>query len=237
MILKGIVDEDFVNYKKPSMFLIFPYCSLKCDELNGAPVCQNSSLMEEKNFDISVDEICERYLKNPITNAIVLGGLEPFDSFDDVLYFIGVLRDSYHCNDDVVIYTGYTEEELKEGVNFYSDNSRRTNILMWNELTKFSNIIVKFGRFIVNSTPIHDEVLGINLASPNQYAEVVSKNKPTSKIELNPDKEQVAAVLQALKDNDGYCPCKVSRIEDNKCMCKIFRETKNCECGLYVIKN
>ena len=29
MIVKGIIDEDFVNYKKPSMVIEFPYCDLK----------------------------------------------------------------------------------------------------------------------------------------------------------------------------------------------------------------
>ena len=30
MILKGIIDEDFVNYKVPCMVLEFPYCDFKC---------------------------------------------------------------------------------------------------------------------------------------------------------------------------------------------------------------
>lgn len=37
--LKGLVEEDFINYKKPSMFLIFPYCSFKCDEECGRDIC------------------------------------------------------------------------------------------------------------------------------------------------------------------------------------------------------
>lgn len=39
---------------------------------------------------------------------------------------------------------------------------------------KWKNIIVKFGRFIPNQHPHYDEVLGINLASDNQYAEKIS---------------------------------------------------------------
>lgn len=44
---------------------------------------------------------------------------------------------------------------------------------------------------------------------------------------------------QAVKDNDGYCPCKLLRNDDTKCMCKQFRdqvarqEAGECECGLY----
>ena len=41
MFVKGIIDEDFVNYKKPVMYIAFPCCSFKCDKENGARYCQN----------------------------------------------------------------------------------------------------------------------------------------------------------------------------------------------------
>ena len=41
-------------------------------------------------------------------------------------------------------------------------------------LSQFKNIIIKYGRFIPNHKPHNDEVLGINLASDNQYAERIS---------------------------------------------------------------
>ena len=44
MIIKGIIDEDFVNYKKPAMVIEFPYCDFKCDKEYGKPICQNNSL-------------------------------------------------------------------------------------------------------------------------------------------------------------------------------------------------
>lgn len=53
----------------------------------------------------------------------------------------------------------------------------------------------------------------------------------------NEDKRIVAAVRHAIKENDGYCPCKITKCEDNKCMCKEFRERETpgeCHCGLYV---
>lgn len=162
MRLKGLIDEDIVNYKKTSMFLIFPECSFKCDKENGCCVCQNSDLANQPIIDISKEDVCERYVTNPLTSAIVCGGLEPFDSEIDLLPFIDTLRRQYKCKDDIVIYTGYTEEELtslnKIKQNFYS------------ALLKYDNIIVKFGRYIPKQMPHYDSVLGVELASNNQYA-------------------------------------------------------------------
>ena len=60
------------------------------------------------------------------------------------------------------------------------------------------------------------------------------------KVRMNPDKEHVAEVRKALKENEGYCPCAVTKNADTKCICKDFREQMNqgvsgkCNCGLYV---
>lgn len=53
---------------------------------------------------------------------------------------------------------------------------------------------------------------------------------------LNPDKEVVAFVREGLKARGGYCPCRVEKIEENRCLCQEFRETGHCCCGLYVGK-
>ena len=59
-------------------------------------------------------------------------------------------------------------------------------------------------------------------------------------IELNPDIELVKEVKKKLKKNNGYCPCKLNKNEDTKCMCKEFRDqiSRNeqgyCYCGLYI---
>lgn len=49
------------------------------------------------------------------------------------------------------------------------------------------------------------------------------------------DKETVKTIRQAIKDNDGYCPCKIDKIPENKCICKEFfeQEAGDCHCGLY----
>lgn len=159
MIIKGITDEDFTNYKKPSMFIAMPHCSFKCERESGSECCQNKALAEEKSFAIQDTDIIERYIKNDITDAIVFGGLEPFDSYPDVFNLIAKLRYIYHCRDDVVIYSGYDKNELGG---------------MLEGLKIFDNIIVKFGRYIPDRPQRYDDVLGVTLASDNQYAEAIS---------------------------------------------------------------
>jgi len=159
MIIKDILDTDTVNYKKTSMFIASPCCSFKCDKLNGCQVCQNSLLANEPDIEIDNDILCQRYLSNSLTEAVVCGGLEPFDSFDDLIEFIWTLRLVYECEDDVVIYTGYDDYEIADKID---------------TLSRIPNIIVKFGRYIKDQQPHYDEVLGVNLASDNQYAKHIS---------------------------------------------------------------
>lgn len=59
-------------------------------------------------------------------------------------------------------------------------------------------------------------------------------------IKFNEDKEVVRAVKEGLKQSGGYCPCKRIKSEDNKCICKEFREQiadpgfeGYCHCYLY----
>lgn len=156
MKLRGIIWEDFVNYKKPSMFLIVPYCDFKCDKEYGTQICQNLPIIKEPIIDISIEELFEKYTSNPITKSIVIGGLEPFhhDTFDEVYDLIKYFRWN-NCFDDIVIYTGYDADEVLD----------KCMCLM-----KYAKLFIKFGRYIPNQEPHYDEVLGINLASSNQYA-------------------------------------------------------------------
>lgn len=156
MKLKGLNEYDICNYKDPSMFLIFPNCTFKCDKECGRPICQNSALAREAEIEIKSIELVHRYLNNPLTHAVVCGGLEPFDSWDDLWSFICVFRG--FSKDPIIIYTGYKEEEISEKIDF---------------LSKLDNIIVKFGRFIPDSPHIFDTILGVKLASNNQYAKYI----------------------------------------------------------------
>lgn len=157
--LKGIIAEDFINYKYPSMFLIAPICSFKCCIENGldTAICQNQSLLKQLTKEFDVKTIIDMYLSNDITKAVVFGGLEPLDNATEVIDFIKTFRK--YSNDSIIIYTGYYKNEIE---------------VILNELKRYKNIIVKFGRYVPNHNPHYDEILGVNLASDNQYAERIS---------------------------------------------------------------
>lgn len=159
MIIKGVVDEVFQDYKKTSMLIEMPYCTFKClNELNlPISICQNCELTNQKNIEIDCATLIERYLGNNLTSAVIFAGLEPFDSFLDVFDFIRQFRAV--CNDEIVVYTGFDEHEITD----------KTRIL-----SQFKNIIIKFGRFIPDQEKHYDEILGVELASPNQYAKNIS---------------------------------------------------------------
>ncbi len=157
--VKGIIDEDFVNYKVPSMTIMFPTCDFKC-ELNGSNYCHNSLLIHEPDIRISCAEIYKRYISNPISEAVVCQGLEPFDSWEELNGLLFHFRIHEACFDPFVIYTGYNKDEITEIINYIQK--------------MYSNVIIKFGRFIPNHKKHFDDVLGVMLASDNQYAERIT---------------------------------------------------------------
>ena len=154
MKIIDIIDEDFVNYKKPCMTIMMPFCTFKCDKECGKQVCQNSDLASAPKIDIPTKKIIQRYLNNPISESVVFQGLEPMDSFYQVINFVKKFREV--SSDDIVIYTGYTKKEIQWYLTFFKD---------------FDNIIIKYGRFVPDQKNHFDEVLGVNLVSDNQYAE------------------------------------------------------------------
>lgn len=157
MKVKMITDEDFCNYQKPSMYIGTAFCNGKCCIESGIPmsVCQNDGWRKATPIEVDDDAIIKRYLNNPITQAICFSGLEPFEQFSEMHSFISKLRNKYRCDDDVVIFTGYYQNEILPQII---------------KLKNFRNIVIKFGRFIPDQEAHYDEVLGVKLASDNQYA-------------------------------------------------------------------
>lgn len=161
MIIRTIVDEDFVQYKEPCMYIATAFCSGKCCKEAGIPlsVCLNDAWRGTATIAMVDEGIIERYISNSITKAICFAGLEPFEQFDQVYDLIKKFRTEYNRDDTILIYTGYYKEEIAEQVE---------------KLKEFKNIIIKFGRFIPNNPGRFDDVLGVHLASDNQYAEQIS---------------------------------------------------------------
>lgn len=170
MLVKNVIDEDFVNYKYPAMFIGCHSCTFKCDQLAGQPVCQNGALAAAADIEVNPFALAKRFCANPLTCAVVFGGLEPLDDADTVEIFMIYLRTLEQLRHlptaDVVIYTGYTEEE-----------AWKQNHDFMNYLCRDPASIVKFGRYLPGQQPHFDEVLGINLSSDNQYAKRMSNEQ------------------------------------------------------------
>lgn len=56
------------------------------------------------------------------------------------------------------------------------------------------------------------------------------------RIEQIKNKQQVAIIRQKIRQNDGYCPCKLIKDDTTRCPCESFRNGPlgGCECGLYI---
>ena len=59
-------------------------------------------------------------------------------------------------------------------------------------------------------------------------------------VTLNQDEEVVKRIKEGLQKTGGYCPCRIERTDDTKCMCKEFRDQVKdpnyegyCHCMLY----
>jgi ferredoxin-thioredoxin reductase catalytic subunit len=60
------------------------------------------------------------------------------------------------------------------------------------------------------------------------------------KVTLNQNKEIVDRIKAGLEKKGGYCPCRLEKTPENKCMCKEFRDQiadpdfeGYCHCLLY----
>lgn len=61
-----------------------------------------------------------------------------------------------------------------------------------------------------------------------------------AKVRLNEDAQVVRTVQDGLRASGGYCPCRAERTEENRCICREFREQcadpefeGYCHCMLY----
>ena len=59
-------------------------------------------------------------------------------------------------------------------------------------------------------------------------------------VRLNENADVVRTIKEGLRQRGGYCPCRMEKSEDNKCICREFREQMAdpdfegyCHCMLY----
>lgn len=133
-------------------------CDWKCckDAGKSFELCQNSIWHSFPTAYVNDMLLCAEYLSNPITSAVVFAGLEPMLQFQEVIHFISILRENFKCDDEIVIYTGYNKDEILDKIT---------------TLSLYKNIIMKYGRYVPDQSSHYDDVLGVYLASNNQYAE------------------------------------------------------------------
>ena len=160
MKLRAVESERFQDYKLPSLFLAACSCDFKCckEQKLNRNICQNELLFKLPIQEIPDDELLGRFREDPIQKAVVIGGMEPFLQFEELLSLIRTFRAAGE-GAPFVIYTGYYPEEIADQLD---------------ALKAYPNIIVKFGRYIPGQQPHYDSVLGISLASDNQFARKIS---------------------------------------------------------------
>lgn len=62
-------------------------------------------------------------------------------------------------------------------------------------------------------------------------------------IKQTEDRELLDEIKRQLKENDNYCPCSLTKTDEDKCMCSSVRNiisdnipgTYECNCGRYII--
>ena len=113
MKLRGII-TDYNNYDKSAMVILFPFCTFYDDGYD-----QFEYLLNKPIIDMTYNEIIDKYINDSATKIIVFRGLEPFDSPKDICELIKTFR--LKTNDEIVIYTRYTEEESAWYIKYFKD--------------------------------------------------------------------------------------------------------------------
>ena len=152
------VEDNYQDYDKPSIKIMTSICDFKCCKEQGldVSVCANHKYSSELPKKVPNESILGLFKRNrTICSSIVFGGLEPLKQMSELYYLCRYLRDN-GVDEDIVIYTGYYPEELNPH-----------DMLL---IISLGSIIIKFGRYIPNSKPVFDKVLGVELISDNQFA-------------------------------------------------------------------
>ena len=123
--------------------------------------------------------------------------------------------------------------ECEKGVEYAAKVQNESEVVdRWNEYMK--DVMVMELDPVTGAQPLLKKVFSFK---ENQHILI---KVIEMKIKLNPDKEVVKAIKEGLKKKGGYCPCRLEKTEDNKCMCKEFKDQiadpqfeGYCHCMLY----
>lgn len=151
--VKDVV-EVFQDYKKSALLFCTCFCDWKCCIEAGISkdICQNHKIANQREVNLPFEKALNM-VKFSITDSIIFGGLEPILQAEEVCSLIEYLRNK-GITKDILIYTGYYIEEIEESVL---------------QRLKNCHVILKCGRFKPDRPKKFDEILGITLASDNQY--------------------------------------------------------------------
>lgn len=156
-----VIAQDFVNNAICTFTIESGIsCTFKCDKENNCQMCHNFALTKQQPIETSINRLIELYDSQELSHSVTFQGLEPLDNLKQLLWFIYYFRQTH--DDFIYIWTGYDKNECKD------------LIYLIKEKMQWKNIVIKFGRYRPNDTPHLDPILGINLSSSNQYAEVIS---------------------------------------------------------------
>lgn len=80
-----------------------------------------------------------------------------------------------------------------------------------------------------------------HLKALRQISEIVRKFDPPEsgntgfavRFRASLDAAKRERIVRAIAEGGGHCPCKSARTEDTVCLCREFRETGKCDCGLF----
>lgn len=166
--LIDVATDNVTDYKETSLFLVFPYCSGKCGE-----ECQNKDLRKKEIKEFNTEDIIKFYQSLDTHNAVVCGGLEPWDSSEELKQLVKDFAiASFVKPVDFVIYTGYDNLCKRYFNDVYCETGKDFFDLLqtWTIYANpGSNLIIKQGKYDINRKfPWHSDLLGVDLATNNQ---------------------------------------------------------------------
>lgn len=102
--IAGIIRESIVDGAGLRFVVFTQGCPHRC------PGCHNPQTHDPNGgYEISIERILEEFSKNPLLQGITLSGGEPFLQASELIPLAQAVR---AMGKDVVIYTGYTLEQL-----------------------------------------------------------------------------------------------------------------------------